>query len=152
MKRWKTLALFAFAIAGAAFAQVRPSEFQPVWLERPSSRQITSTYPRKAIRAKQSGVAAMCCDVQDDGTLRCDLALEWPKDFGFGAAGVELSRHYRFAPESVEAFKLQPAQRFPLTIPFRIEPMSAATQASLDQAIAVAKRPEVCAAGASAAP
>lgn len=90
----------------------------PVWLQRPTSREVARFYPRRAIERGRSGVASLDCLVRIDGALACQIASEEPAGWGFGAAALQLSASYRMQPATRGG---QPVEaRYRLRVPFEL--------------------------------
>jgi hypothetical protein len=66
----------------------------------PDGRDFERNYPPDAMREGVPGVAALCCTIQADRTLSCEVAREWPEGRGFGAASVVVARGFRVFEES----------------------------------------------------
>jgi protein TonB len=84
--------------AGAAWA-AEPSPLQvikPVWVERPTMRDLMSVYPRAALETSRTGMVVVDCRVASDGTLTA-CAVEEPSGakYGFGEVGLQLASHFR---------------------------------------------------------
>jgi protein TonB len=92
-----TLAALA---AGAAWtAEPAPQEaIKPVWVQRPTMRDLMRVYPGEALDTARTGKVVIDCRVADDGTLTA-CAVEDPSrvKYGFGEAGLKLASHYRMA-------------------------------------------------------
>jgi len=85
-------AVIGLCIAGVALAQTpsgeapevsaqRAEPFEPHWEQRAPIRRA---YPSAALRNGVSGVTHLCCTLQPNRTLACDVALELPEHAGFG--------------------------------------------------------------------
>lgn len=70
------------------------------WLERPDGMAFMRAYPSLARQASRDGAVVMDCQVEDGGLLSCTVMSETPAGWGFGAAGMALSRQFRIAPET----------------------------------------------------
>lgn len=70
----------------------------PKWLSRPSVSQLAAAYPPRAERLGRSGEASLTCTVVASGAVaNCSVASESPEGFGFAAAALKLSRHFRMS-------------------------------------------------------
>jgi protein TonB len=80
----------------------RPKTIQnPDWIHKPSGEQLADAYPHRALIIGQAGSATLLCTVGIDGSVReCSVAAETPKDAGFGAAALKLSRWFRVRPQT----------------------------------------------------
>lgn len=68
-------------------------------IQRPSADHVRAGYPSHARRMQMSGHAVISCVVRLDTRLeRCRVIQETPANVGFGQAGLELARNYRFRP------------------------------------------------------
>ncbi|WP_296595333.1 TonB family protein [Phenylobacterium sp.] len=79
------LVLTALGVAAPAAAQV--------WVEAPTSAQMSAAYPAKA-KAEGAGgaVELMCTAARDGGMTACDVLGESPRGYGFGAAARRLAQ------------------------------------------------------------
>lgn len=66
----------------------------------PDGRDFARNYPSAARREGAPGVVALCCTIQPDRRLACDVAAEWPQERGFGAASLMVMREFRVFEES----------------------------------------------------
>src|SRR5262245_24124712 len=104
--------VLALALAGGALAQpaaevvpepelaaiASPSITPPAWTARPSSEDYRRYYPPGAFASGVSGRVVLECIVSREGQLSCSVISETPANFGFGAAAVRISQHFRVAP------------------------------------------------------
>jgi periplasmic protein TonB len=73
----------------------------PDWISKPSGAQLADAYPDRALGLGRSGSATLLCTVEVTGQVRdCTVAQETPKDLGFGAAALRLSRWFRIRPQT----------------------------------------------------
>lgn len=80
--------LLSMALAGALVTD-------PVWISRPSGRDIALAYPDGAARASFQGRAVLLCTATEAGLLAdCAVEAEDPPNMGFDAAVLELSRRF----------------------------------------------------------
>lgn len=72
----------------------------PVWISRPSGKDIALAYPDGAARASLQGRAVLLCTATGDGLLAdCAVEAEDPPGMGFEAAVLELSRRFHLHPQ-----------------------------------------------------
>jgi hypothetical protein len=91
------------AVLGGALAQeqaaapVRPA----IRYDRmPDRGDFERNYPSRARSENIAGVGVLCCTIQPDRTLACEVAREWPEGRGFGAASLVVVRGFRVFEES----------------------------------------------------
>lgn len=73
----------------------------PVWVRKPSARDVYEYYPIRAERLRQEGRTTLDCAVARDGRMRgCRVVQEAPRDMGFGRASLELARQLRIRSTS----------------------------------------------------
>jgi TonB family protein len=92
------LAGMTAAAAGAAWAAdpAPPEVIKPVWVQRPTLKQIVRAYPRDALNHGAAGTAVIGCRVADDGTLQtCAIEEQKPARYHFGDAGLKLASDFR---------------------------------------------------------
>lgn len=65
----------------------------PRWIERPGVRAFEQNYPRAAFGTE--GRVVLDCLVNDDGSLRCLIAMEAPADRHFGEAALHIAQDFR---------------------------------------------------------
>jgi TonB family protein len=71
------------------------------WEETPTDFGLY--YPDRAQRMNRNGEASLKCVVTDEGRLRsCEVISENPEDFGFGQAGLEVSKLFKMHPTTTE--------------------------------------------------
>lgn len=101
--------LAALVCIGVSVVWAEPIAREQVrWVRQPDARAFARLYPDRAQNGDISGTAVLCCTVNDDGSLNCIAPFEWPQDYGFGAATVEISREFAVAPETVAAARATP--------------------------------------------
>lgn len=89
---------------------------QPVWLVRPSARDIARVYPRRALNRGREGRVVLDCTVHAGGTLTCAVANENPRGEGFGDAALELVPAFRMQPGLPDGRSVEGARvRLPVT-------------------------------------
>lgn len=99
--------LVGLCFVGAALAQndlVPEQGFPADYETRPTGSDYARLYPRAAMINDVSGLAVLCCRPEPDRRLRCQYAVDWPRNAGFGEASEEIGRRFRLTPESYEAF------------------------------------------------
>jgi protein TonB len=95
-----------------------PLIVDPVWVRRPSARELARFYPSIALRRGKSGAVRLDCLVRTDGALACRIVEETPEGYGFGDAALRISQTYRMVPAMREG---QPIEaRYPLRVPFEL--------------------------------
>jgi protein TonB len=73
----------------------------PDWISKPSGAQLADAYPDRALGLGLAGSTTLLCTVGVTGQVRdCRVAEETPKDLGFGAAALRLSRWFRIRPQT----------------------------------------------------
>lgn len=65
------------------------------WIREPTSRDFARYFPRRALDQGQSGRVVLDCLIGDNGRLSCSVAQESPSGYGFGQAGMNISRQLR---------------------------------------------------------
>jgi protein TonB len=83
-------------------APPKPKVIQnPAWIAKPSGAQLSDAYPARALDLGLAGSATLMCTVMASGQVQgCVVIEETPKDFGFGAAALRLSRWFKLSPET----------------------------------------------------
>jgi len=76
-----------------------PPPLTTSWVRTPTADELRRAYPLGADGI--AGTATLACLAGDGGLLvDCDVVSEAPRDRGFGAAALRLSRRYRLGPRS----------------------------------------------------
>jgi TonB family protein len=71
------------------------------WEQTP--QQFARYYPDRAQRLNMSGEASLKCVVTDNGRLTaCEIVSEAPEDFGFGQAGLAVSKLFKMHPATID--------------------------------------------------
>lgn len=119
MRTIRTVLAAAAVLSLAALATAQetwdPSSYD--WQRRANDRDVSRNFPRAAREGGRSGVAGLCCTVNEDATLHCDIAFEHPADQGYGQAALNVAQSYRVKQEDVERFRSSNA-RLPLPVTF----------------------------------
>jgi TonB family protein len=103
----------------AAAVALAPVE-EPVWIRRPSGKDIALAYPAAAMGAGLEGSATLNCVVTDAATLTdCALASETPEAAGFGAATQKLSSGFSMKPLDQQGRPVA-GRPFKLTVHYRL--------------------------------
>ena len=106
MHRLLAALFLVLATAGAAQAQpalhaLRGDEVS--WASKPTGEQIADVFPDKAMRQSVSGRIMLECQTTKTGSLAsCVILSETPRDFGFGAAALKLSRYFRMNAKTAD--------------------------------------------------
>lgn len=83
-----------------SFEFLAPGDANPNWLRRPTGQDIANVFPKKAIEDGVGGRATIGCQVTTEGFLQnCKVLSESPKDYNFGAAGLQLTPQLRMTPK-----------------------------------------------------
>ena len=91
----------------------------PRWIARPTSDQMARAYPDRAMRDGTEGSATLQCSVTARGSLTgCSVMSETPGGHGFGRAAMQLSRHFRLSPRTVNGQAVEGAV---VTIPLTFQ-------------------------------
>jgi protein TonB len=95
-------AILAAAVAALAAGAVSAAEtaspplIKPVWVQKPTLKDLMSVYPRAALETARTGMVVIDCRVANDGTLgACAVEDQSRVKYGFGEAGLKLASHYR---------------------------------------------------------
>lgn len=126
MKRVPLIAILLLCGGGAALAQVEsPPEvtFRATYDRRPDGEDFASNYPGRAADTAMPGITVLCCTPNDNQTLACNTAIEWPRDQGFGAASLKMSERYRLTKESFDHFRSNPEERVEVRINWNFNPI-----------------------------
>ncbi|MDR6627655.1 TonB family protein [Caulobacter segnis] len=76
-----------------------PGDANPNWLRKPTAQDIANVFPKKALADGVGGKAVIGCDVTVEGFLQnCKVLSESPKDYAFGAAGLQITPQLRMTP------------------------------------------------------
>jgi TonB family protein len=82
------------------FEFLAPGDANPNWLRKPTGQDIANVFPKKAIEDGVAGKATIGCQVTTEGFLQnCKVLSESPKDYNFGAAGLQLTPQLRMTPK-----------------------------------------------------
>ncbi|USQ96325.1 TonB family protein [Caulobacter sp. RL271] len=82
------------------FEFLAPGDANPNWLRKPTGQDIANVFPKKAIDDGVAGKATIGCQVTTEGFLQnCKVLSESPKDYNFGAAGLQLTPQLRMTPK-----------------------------------------------------
>ena len=83
-------------------AQPKPKVIaNPDWISKPTGTQLADAYPDRPLSLGIAGSATLLCTVGVNGQVRaCTVAEETPKNMGFGAAALRLSRWFKIRPET----------------------------------------------------
>jgi periplasmic protein TonB len=92
----------------------------PRWIARPTPDQLARAYPDRAARDGVEGAATLQCSVTARGSLTaCSVLSETPGGYGFGRAAMQLSRHFRLSPRTVDGQAVEGA-RVDIPLTFRL--------------------------------
>jgi len=71
------------------------------WQHLPSRDELMAAFPARALRANQTDVTRMACDVVKDGRLaNCKIVRDANPGWGFDQAALSLASKFRSAPLS----------------------------------------------------
>lgn len=91
----------------------------PRWIARPTGEQMARAYPNRALSDGTEGSATLQCAVTARGSLTdCSVLSETPGGQGFGRAAMQLSRHFRLSPRTVDGQAVEGAL---VTIPLTFQ-------------------------------
>lgn len=80
-------------------AEARPSGVLGIgdvnWIREPNARDFARYFPNRALESGQSGNVTLSCIIGGRGQLACNVASESPGGYGFGQAGIAISRQLR---------------------------------------------------------
>lgn len=97
MIRASALALLTAGLAGPAFAQAALATTTN-WSAAPTAADIAAAYPAKAKAEGVGGGVELACTTAASGALKdCEVLVETPRNYGFGAAARQLARSIRVA-------------------------------------------------------
>lgn len=69
------------------------------WKRRPSSDEVMAVFPARALKAHQTDVTRMSCDVSNDGRLTdCSIVRDANPGWGFDQATLSLASKFRSVP------------------------------------------------------
>lgn len=89
------------------------------WVERPSADDFERYYPAWALWFGVEGRARLQCTVAVGGQLtECSVLEETPAGWGFGAAAIRLTRHFRAADAMADGRSMIGAR---VSIPIRFQ-------------------------------
>lgn len=98
---------------------VKPVYADAVWRLRPDAETIERHYPLGAKAQNISGKVVLDCRVNMDGSIDCVIDSEGPAGWGFGAAAMEVARHFLLAEKAANGM---PAADGRITIPIVFAP------------------------------
>ena len=91
----------------------------PMILRGATRSEIMSVVPQSARRARQAGRTSISCVIRLDETLDdCRIVSESPSGFGFGEAGLQASRFFRYRPPSTASGRPVEGQRVTISVLF----------------------------------
>lgn len=116
--------VMASTIASGVIAAEAGSREAPLVLTEQDYTVVSrprAVYPERALRMDKSGAATITCRVMDDGQLTgCFVTSETPKNYDFGEAAIELTRHFRVKTPTANGVAL-PGKWITLTQKFTLE-------------------------------
>ena len=86
------------ASAGAVWAaDPAPAEvIKPVWVQKPTLKDLMRVYPKTALDHGATGMVVVGCRVAADGTLgACTVEKQSSAKYPFGEAGLKLASYFR---------------------------------------------------------
>ena len=90
-----------------------------VWVQQPDAATIERYYPARAAARNISGKAVLDCLVNADGSFHCAVGSEEPGNWGFGAAAMEVARHFLVAEKAANGMSAVDGR---LSIPITFAP------------------------------
>jgi len=97
------ISLFGAGAVWASKPAQPPLVTRPVWVQKPTIEDLQRYYPAQAMKAGAGGDAVIACGISAEGRLQnCTIKREDPAQHGFGAAALELSRHFQMKPVSLD--------------------------------------------------
>ena len=111
-------ALIGLGCAGAVWAAAPGPRLigQPVWIQRPTLKELVRSYPPGASAKGVPGKALIDCIVGRGGSLEnCVSRMETPAGAGFGKTALKLSHSFRMAAKSQDG---RPTAGARVRIPF----------------------------------
>lgn len=91
----------------------------PMLLRGATAAELLSVVPQAARRARQAGRASVNCAIRLDERLEdCRIVSESPLDFGFGEAGLQAVRFFRYRPPATAGGRPVEGQRVTITVQF----------------------------------
>lgn len=91
----------------------------PIILRGASRTEVLSVVPPAARRARQAGRASINCIIRLDETLGdCRVVSETPSGFGFGEAGLQATRFFRYRPPTTASGRPVEGQRVTISVMF----------------------------------
>lgn len=138
--------LFVAGVAAAQDTNVTPA-FQ-VETHLPP-RNGAPIYPQQAMVDGQSGLAQICCSVNDDRVFECEVGAELPEGSGFGESAVRLAGRIRLSEASAAEIRSRATPRVPLAYRFQLEPVPPTLDQAAEEARLRAR--DLCGAGTGVA-
>ncbi|MBL8555630.1 MAG: TonB family protein [Phenylobacterium sp.] len=91
-------------LAAPALAQPKPSVITaPDWAALPTAQTLAENYPKVGLLLQVEGYAVIACPVTERGALvDCTVDGEAPRNMGFGAAAIRMSRVFQMKPQTVD--------------------------------------------------
>lgn len=103
-------------VVGGTAAEPRPPVTpsvirNPDWVRRPSATQLERAFPERAINDGVSGQVTLNCVVAASGAVTgCSVTSESPQGYGFGRAGLSLTRYFEMRPRTVDGAPVEGAR------------------------------------------
>jgi len=118
--RWSSAARLGvatlLACAPAAEAVATDVVIPPDWRKLPDGFSYIQVYPAAAREANVIGKVRLGCNVSAQGKLeQCQLLMQSPPGWGFGAAALAMTKSFSWRPETVNGV---PVGGIPVVIPF----------------------------------